>query len=422
MKELSSDPSGPSSGDRDPVPELRELLGCSVVFIDWPQGVKGTKRKWKHLTVGDMTPEYLAKLVHGNIGVALGEVSDGLCAIDWDRDELAAAFLRLNPQLSGTLQTHGARGCVFWVRFKGNYPKRTTKLKTDSGEDVGEFRSNGSQSIVWGIHPDTKQPYQFVVKQTVMEIEFNSISWPGETNRPALTPSKAEGGDPEEQKVQKPRGTDELKSSGELKKSLLCSSVPLFFCSISTIEDALRISMPSKKQENNALLFKLARAIKALELKGQTFGTPELKTAFDQWYGRARLFLREGQTKEDYWFEFLNACQRAKFPLGGVKLAQAWDKAKSDPLPPEAMTFDNPEMRMLVAFLKQLQTIQGAEPFFITYRDCAALLGHKTHSTVATWLGALTKLNYIRVAHPGNERQATRYFYIWNPGKQQGSV
>jgi hypothetical protein len=40
---------------KDPIPELIELLGCLPVFIGWPSGSKGIRRKWKHLTIADMT-------------------------------------------------------------------------------------------------------------------------------------------------------------------------------------------------------------------------------------------------------------------------------------------------------------------------------------------------------------------------------
>ena len=367
------------------------------------KGSKGTKRQWGHLTTADMTPDYLENLPHGNIGVVLGERSGGLCAIDLDKDALIKPFLAANPQLNDTLQTHGARGRVFWLRFKGDYPKATIKLKTSSGEDVGKIRSNGSQSIIWGIHRGTGQPYQFVVKQRAVEVDFNSIEWPVEiVNKPGAANCT------EEQKIQKSRSPDELKSS-------TYKVHPGFHSTINSIDDALRVSMPNKKRENNACLFKLARAIKTLEVKGQTFDLPKLEAVFNQWHTQALEFLREGQTKEDYYLEFMNACQRAKFPLGGEWVAAAWEQAKLRPLPAEAMRFENPDMRLLIAFLKQMQEVRGAEPFFITYRDCAALLGHKTHATVATWLGALVKLKYIRVPQPGNERQATRYFYIWKP-------
>ena len=139
------------------VAELKELLGEPVVFIRWPRGVKGTKRRWKHLRAAHMTADYLSKLPSGNIGVALGEVSGGLWAIDVDDDHLVEPFLAVNPRLRETLQTHGSRGRVFWIRLIGRYPNRTFKLKTHSGGEAGEFRSTGSQSIIWGTYPDAKK-------------------------------------------------------------------------------------------------------------------------------------------------------------------------------------------------------------------------------------------------------------------------
>src|SRR5206468_6601766 len=126
----------PSNGD-NLVSELQRLLGPSTVFIKWPVGVKAVRLKWGHMRASHMTPEYLADLANGNVGVALGDVSQFLCAIDLDRDELIEPFLALNPRLRDTLQTHGARGRVFWVRLLGDYPSRTVKLKTLQGDDAG---------------------------------------------------------------------------------------------------------------------------------------------------------------------------------------------------------------------------------------------------------------------------------------------
>lgn len=173
-------------GSNDIVRELKTLLGEPVVFIHCPRGSKRNPRKWGHLRAKHMTPEYLARLPHGNIGVALGEVSGGLCAIDVDDDSLVEPFLEVNPQLRETLQTHGSRGLVFWIRITGKYPS-TSKLKTDSGEDAGEFRSTGSYSIICGIHPDTKGPYKFVVKKPVVTLDFHSLHWPAEISNPPQT-------------------------------------------------------------------------------------------------------------------------------------------------------------------------------------------------------------------------------------------
>jgi hypothetical protein len=190
---------------------------------------------------------------------------------------------------------------------------------------------------------------------------------------------------------------------------------PHFHSTINSIEDALRVSMPNKKRENNALLFKLARAIKTLEVKGEKFDLARLESIFSEWHRRSEKFLREGQSREEYYLEFMNACERAKFPLGGVKVAEAWEKANSQPLPSEAMRFENPKLCLFVAFLKQLQEMAGAEPFFLTSRDGAHFLQLESHSIVDKWFGALRKLGYIKVAQPGNEHRATRYFYIWLP-------
>src|SRR5690348_11766682 len=102
-----------------PVAELQTLLGPTAVFINWPLGEKGLKGvRWGHLRLPHMTPDYLKRLT-GNIGVALGKPSDGLCAVDLDHEPIVAPFLAANPQLAGTLQTHGARGRVFWIRIAG---------------------------------------------------------------------------------------------------------------------------------------------------------------------------------------------------------------------------------------------------------------------------------------------------------------
>ena len=67
---------------------------------------------------GTQTPAYRYALASGefNIAVYLGEMSGGLCALDFDKDEDLTAFLALNPVLAGTLRTRGCRGGMVWVR------------------------------------------------------------------------------------------------------------------------------------------------------------------------------------------------------------------------------------------------------------------------------------------------------------------
>jgi hypothetical protein len=72
---------------------IRELLGPAVL-LPWPSGSKASRKKWKHLQLIDMDDSrHLAKLEKaGNIGVALGRVSNGLVTIDLDQDSYVETF------------------------------------------------------------------------------------------------------------------------------------------------------------------------------------------------------------------------------------------------------------------------------------------------------------------------------------------
>lgn len=403
----SGENSSPTSdnGVLDPVPELKRLLGEPVVFIDWPKGTKGTRKKWKHLTVDHMVPEFLDRLKWGNIGVALGKVSGGLCAIDADTDHFATAFLAANPALADTLQTHGNRGRVFWVRLVGAYPK-TTKLTDQSGKGVGEFRSNGAQSIISGTHPDTKRPYTFVMQQPVVEIEYSKIIWPQEIfNPPECTEddgrNRRDGGDGRDGSY---RGTTSVASVSSVHSAGSCST-------IQSLEDVLCLSLPNAPHTNNDSLFVLARGIKTLEGKGGRFSISQLRDAFSQWYIRAMPFLRPEGTKDDYLIEFLDAYRRAKFPFGGETIPKAWKAANEEPMPPEADQFKDTPKRRLVALCWQLQKLAGKEPFFLSSRKCQDLFKLSCHTTAAKWLRALCLLGIIEEVKKGDSRYASRYMY-----------
>src|SRR5215467_11301352 len=97
---------------------------------------------------------HLAKLESaGNIGVALGAVSNGLITIDLDQDTYADALLAANPLLENTLRTRAARGCNIWVRRSDHYPP-LQKVKNQYGNEIGEWRSDGSHTIIAGTHPE----------------------------------------------------------------------------------------------------------------------------------------------------------------------------------------------------------------------------------------------------------------------------
>jgi hypothetical protein len=152
------------------VEQLRDLLGGDVVLLPIKRGHKGPSGKemegWQTFTPARMQePEYLARLNHGaNIGVLLGK---GLVTIDLDRDEVVEPFLKLNPTLLETLRSRRKRGCNLWVRIKGAHPK-SCKLRTRSGEEWGEWRADGNQTVIDGEAIDRKRGE---TKQTAYKIE-----------------------------------------------------------------------------------------------------------------------------------------------------------------------------------------------------------------------------------------------------------
>ena len=389
---MSASTSSPA-GMTDPVPELIRLLGEPVVFIAWPKGVKGDNRhKWGHLTPADMTPEYLAKLPHGNIGVALGSVSGGLCAIDCDTDGLAESFIRLNPHLKGTLQTHGARGRVYWVRFKGPYLQAVKKLKSAAGDDLGEYRSTGGQSIVSGMHPDTQKPYSFVVRKPVVRVKFKSIRWPKEISNPPTLQ----------------RNRSHILCVSASLPSLPSLPTPSLWLSVKSIHQAVDLCIPEKEHQNNAVLFRLARAMLALKASQK-----ETMRAFDLWYQKSAAcrMLRPGQSRDQYLVEFMNARRRAKLPLGAGPAEIAWKLASTTPPPPEAKLFESPEGKLLVSLCWQMNKLAKGESWFLATRTAARLTG-MSHTKIATWLSALVQMGILEITALYTKDRATRYRYV----------
>jgi hypothetical protein len=182
------DTSRDSATTDNKVAHLLKLLGPAVLLA-WPSRSKGGRRKWKHIQLTDMNGDsYLADLEGtGNIGVALGKVSNGLITIDLDSNDHVPPLLRLNSALAGTLRTAASRGCNIWLRCETEYPP-SCKLFDQRGKPIGEWRADGNQTIVSGIHPDG-WPYRFVVEAPVIALAYTDIVWPDSFKAPSCQSS-----------------------------------------------------------------------------------------------------------------------------------------------------------------------------------------------------------------------------------------
>ena len=377
----------------DRLSRIRRLVGPALL-LPWPAKSNGGQRKWKHLQLGHMAePSHLAKLAKaGNIGVALGTVSNGLVTIDLDQGGYVDAFLAANPLLRSTLRTRGSRGCNIWVRCNGGFPP-SQKLKNSSGEEIGEWRADGNQTIIAGTHP-AGIPYQFVVDRTVITISYEAIIWP----KPILPPHATE--------------SNRIRGIGENKVVSLSAGNGL--TEAFRAGDLIAQVAPADYHQNNASLFKLGRLVRSCETAiGRLASEEELQFVFDRWCLVARRFWRPGHTRDDYYAEFLNAYSYARIGLDKDPIEVAFSRAKAQPLP-EVRGFKDERVRLVAAICQEMHRIMGDSPFFLPTRKLGELLGAH-HTCVANWPRAFEFLGIIHLA-PGEVcrrggTRSPRYYY-----------
>jgi hypothetical protein len=179
--------------------ELEEKVGISIdqiyslipraVLLVVKSGEKRPKTKdWQKVTFADTQDgDYQESLRrHLNTGVLLGRASGGLCTIDVDSDEffrnLIQANLETSPEIA-SLVTRCKRGAQFWLYIQGDYPFGVKKIKTLDGRSWGEWRSDGGQSIIRGVHPDHTPEgqrifYRWLEGQPPPRLRFTDIVWP----------------------------------------------------------------------------------------------------------------------------------------------------------------------------------------------------------------------------------------------------
>ena len=361
---------------------LRKILGNDVLMLHWPLGSKGTKKRWKHLGAAAMAdPKHLAELESGNIGIALGEVSNWLCSIDLDTDEWMTRFLEVNPSLAASLRTRGARGCNIWVRLTGGY-RKTFKIKADAGSDIGEWRASGSQTIISGTHPSGCQ-YSFLVKAAPVEIDFNDIIWPKGIRAP-----KADSG-----KLLEPTiAATTLHSNTETQ---LPSYPATQVVGGVAFGDFLQFVPNGRHQSDRHLWAMAGRLLTWQKTQGRQVTEKEKFKIFIQWYKLARPHLDPAHDQEIYQTKWINAYSKRRQADDETALETAWKAAQQQSLPPPALAeYDAPllpKSQMLVALCWHLSG-EGREQFFLSCRDAGKLLGI-SHMTANSLMNALSNPN-----------------------------
>jgi hypothetical protein len=412
----------------DPVPHLHRFLGANIVLIQC-QGKK-PQGKWGHLRTEHMTPEYLAKLKLGNIGVPFGDVSDGLCVIDIDADEFVQPFQDANPSFAETFQTRGRRGQSFWFRLVGTAP-RSRKISTKDGTPVGEFRSNGNYSIAWGTHPDSGKPYTWLVSKPVIEIELDSIHWPEGWVNP-FSPSKSPLENlPKGASAKGGSATGDATKGGPPLSMLglgwvggvgaLPGGAEISETARAEIEKAVELGAQSTKR-NNAASFDACLALIRLRGVSDLSDMPPAERRYfaECWYRHLNSLGRTNpeRTKTHYYSDIINSIKNAKASATSKNpIPQAWLLAQSEPLPPEAATFEGDEiMQKLIALCYQLHKLNHGGEWFIARNKVGELMGLDETGTrnLSENFHVLVDCGILVVVKPyeKGKRQATTYRYI----------
>lgn len=158
--------------------QIYSAVGARAVLLPVRRGEKKPARvAWQKTTFADtQEPDYQEELARSDVGVLLGSAGGGVCTVDCDTDAAADSFVAANPIAAGTLRTRGARGCNFWFRVRGQIPRGCKLMLGD--EAVGEWRADGNQTKIAGLHPGTGRDYEWVVDAPAVEIAFDDIAWP----------------------------------------------------------------------------------------------------------------------------------------------------------------------------------------------------------------------------------------------------
>lgn len=403
-----------ATGPQSHVLKLIQLLGEPVLLLAWPLGSKGGNSRWKYLDaetyMGDT--QYLCNLGNGNIGVALGAKSGGLISIDLDDDDVLNAFLSCNPAIRDTLISRGKRGGNVWYRMVGSYPDRVQHIK-DGRTSVGEWRSNGGQTIIYGQHPDGGR-YELVNERQPRRIRFDEIKWPQGLTPPAALPTEQLMSVSADGFQHAARNTTAF-STPQSASVDLCG---LLSSSVKCVDDCVRIAMPDGPGANHSALFRLARGLLTLAVRNRKPSTLDEKmVAFEAWYllANERGVLKVGQTRDQYLVEFVEACENAKYPIQeSSMLMEALNTAKAHDTesPPESQIFTSEPYKLLVkwCFYIQKHADLAGVKWFLSCRDAGQHLG-VSHTEAAKMLKALVRFGVLDVAEKSTTTTAARYMY-----------
>lgn len=382
---------------------IREALGLlkhgySII----PVRGKNAAIEWKQFQERLMSEaELIASFRLGGItgmAVVLGEVSGDLYCRDFDSFALYQKWAENHPVLSRKLPTVRTQRGIH-VYFRHRHRLNTQKVQ------AGELRGNGAYTVL----PPSKHPegprYEWVHPLPplagVLEIDARLAGLLEQDFKDATEGTEAIEG------TEETDGTEEshvVSESATAPKSIL---------------EAVACCVPQHVNQNHACLFKLARGLLTIQLDHNINDDLTIvsmrKDAFGLWWNEsnAKGFVRAGVSRDSYWEEFLAACEDARFPLGGMTLKLALQRAKQAKPPRAAIeNFTNPKLWLQASLCRELQKLNHPEPFFLDCRSAAKALELPNPTQASRYFKTLCGVRILKVHQKGSQGKPTRFYYL----------
>jgi hypothetical protein len=338
-----------------------------------------------------------------SIGVICGKVSGGLVVRDFDDTESYERWATENKDIAEMLPT--VRTCRgYHVYFRAGL------LKSHKCGD-GEYRAEGNFVAMPPSKHASGSLYRWIVELPdgkLPEIDPIAVGLTDGTCHTVSTVNASQSMSMQVSSSRPPKvPTEQILARNNVRNK---------------IREAIEAACPTGFGQRNARDFEFVRRLKAIkELEG--VDPMDLEPVCLKWHERTLPFMRDMQDFESRFSEFLRSWDGARHAFGEGVVELAFQRAQSEPLPPEATQFPTHQTRLLVALCRELQRLHGEEPFYLSCDKAAAVLdvrnssGKRDLKKVWRWLQLLLRKGLLelhaRGTASGNQRKgrASEYFY-----------
>ena len=181
------------------------------------------------------------------------------------------------------------------------------------------------------------------------------------------------------------------------------------------ISRAINETLPTETGYNQRQIFNYARALKSLPGMADV-DENTLRSCVWLWYEQAKSNI--GSKKFfDLWVDFKYAWAKVKIKIGEAVFEQALRRARANPIGAKELDGDG-RFRELIALCRELQSVFGDKPFYLSTRTVARLCSLDI-STAYIWLWFATETGILKIAKKGDRKNATSYYYLGIPQKKQ---